>query len=176
MKQLQLKHLAVASAVLSIVIFAGVSVSIAGEMTKVSGKIIASYTDEKKVEVGDVEGHVISFSTSQGTNASAGKNVFLDGAAVTNYSMGDLVKGNGVQHGYIQIMKGDDGTICKWEHKVNTTFPKEGVPSITFSGTFTYTKGMGKFAGIKGGGTFKGSFVSEKEYAVEWEGEYSLEK
>ena len=162
--------------VLSLVLIFGMSISIAGEMTKISGKITASYTDEKKVEVGDVEGHEISFTTSEGTNTNIGKNAFLDGATIINYSLGEMVKGTGQQHGYIKIMKEADGVICKWAHEVVTTFSEEGVPSIKFEGTFSYTKGMGKFAGISGGGTFKGSFISKTEYVVGWEGEYSLGK
>jgi len=174
MRKLSLKQLIIALMVLAMVIFMGVSVSIAQEATKISGKITAAYTDQKKVEVGDVEGHDISFSTSEGKNASIGDNLFMDGAQVINYSMGDLIKGNGRQHGYIKLTQESDGVICKWEHGVVTTFSAEGAPSITFEGTFSYIKGMGKFAGIKGEGTFKGTFISQTEYAVEWQAEYFL--
>lgn len=173
MKNQSLKHLIVLSLALSFVFFLSAAVS-AQEMMKISGKITAAYTDENIIEVGDVEGHTIAFIASEGTNASTGESAFLDGGKVMNYSMGDLVKGNGPQHGYVKLMMGEDGAICKWEHKVVTTMSGEGKPMISFEGKFTYTGGMGKYAGIKGGGTYKGSFVAEKEYVVDWQGEYAL--
>jgi len=176
MRKLSPNLLIISLVVVSLALIFGLSVSMAEEMTKVSGKITASFTDEKKVEVGDVEGHEISFITSEGKNASTGKTMFLDGAQVINYSMGDILKGSGPQHGYIKVWKENDGMISKWEHNVVTVMTEEGMPSTTFEGTFTYTSGMGKFAKIKGGGTYKGMFVSKTEYVVEWLGEYSIVK
>jgi len=133
-------------------------------------------TDRKEADIGDVEGHVLSFTPSEGTNASIGEVPFLDGAQVMNYSVGDLVKGNGQQNGYITLIKGEDGAIAKWEQKVVTTMSDGDKPVTTFEGNFTYTGGMGKYAGIKGGGTYKGSFTSETEYVADWQGEYTLAK
>jgi hypothetical protein len=70
----------------------------------------------------------------------------------------------------------EDGAICRWEHEVTTKMSEEGMAMTTFQGTFTYTGGLGKYAGIKGGGTYKGSFTSKTEYVVDWQGEYSLEE
>jgi hypothetical protein len=43
-------------------------------------------------------------------------------------------------------------------------------------GTFSYTKGTALFENIQGGGTYKGKYISEKTYIVEWEGEYFIKK
>ena len=164
------------SIILTLVIFIGASVSFAGEMMKISGKITATFTDEQRVEIGDVEGHEIAFITSEGTNASTGDMQFLEGAKVINYSMGDIHMGSGPQHGYIKVWNENDGMISKWEHELVTVMTAEGMPSTTFKGTFTYTGGMGKYAKIKGGGTYTGKFISKTEYVVEWKGEYTLAK
>ena len=53
---------------------------------------------------------------------------------------------------------------------------KEGKPNITFKGTFTWTKGMGKYAGIQGTGTYSGYFTSETDLVADWKGEYIIGK
>ena len=174
MKKLSLKQLIAAVMTITLVIFIGASVSVAGETIKVGGKITAVYTEKHEIEVGDVEGHIISFTTSEGTNTSTGESQFLDGGQATNYSLGDMVKGNGPQHGYVKLMMGEDGAVSKWKHNVVTTFAEDGTPSIAFEGKFTYSGGMGPFANISGGGEYRGAFVSKTEYVVEWHGEYSL--
>ncbi|MCP4580610.1 MAG: hypothetical protein GY839_03275 [candidate division Zixibacteria bacterium] len=174
MRKLSLKHLIAALMALTLVIFIGVSVSVAGKAIKAGGKIKASYTEQKEFEIGDVDGHRISFTTSEGINTSTGDIEMLDGASIINYSLDDLVNGSGSGHGYIKVMKENDGMISKWEHKVVTTMTDEGTPSTAFEGTFKYTGGMGKYSNITGGGTYKGMFVSKTEYVVEWQGEYSL--
>jgi len=160
--------------VLALVVFIGASVSMAGETIKVAGKITAAYTEKHEMEVGDVEGHIISFTTSEGSNASTGESQFLDGAQAINYALGDIVMGTGPQHGYVKMMMGDDGAVSKWEHNVVTTFAEDGTPSIAFEGKFTFSGGMGKFANITGSGTYKGMFASKTEYVVDWQGEYTL--
>lgn len=171
-----LKRLIILSSALALILIFGASIVVAQESTKIAGKITAAFTDRKDVEVGDVIGHVISFSTSEGTNASAGENAFLEGAQVINYSMGDIVKGNGQQRGYIKISKGEDGAIAKWEHNLVTVMSADEQRSTSFEGKFTYTGGTGIYAGIKGGGTFKGQFTSPTEYVVNWLGEYTMGK
>jgi len=170
------KHVAVVSLASILILIFAVPSCFAQEGTEVAGKITAAFTDQKNVEIGDVEGHVLSFATSEGTNASAGKNIFMDGAQVLNNSMGDLVKGSGPQHGYLKISKANDAIFVKWEHATTTVLSETGMPVTTFGGTFTYIGGTGQFVNIKGGGTFKGAFVSKTEYTVDWEGRYLIGK
>lgn len=170
------RHVAAGLLISILILIFAVGSCIAQEGTEVAGQITATFTDQKNIEIGDVEGHVFTFATSEGTNASAGKNIFMDGAQVVNYSTGDLIKGNGPQNGYLKITKASDTVFVKWEHKTATTLDKNGMPVTTFIGTFTFIGGTGQFANIKGGGNFKGAFVSKTEYTVDWEGRYSIGK
>jgi hypothetical protein len=148
----------------------------AQQKTKIAGKITSAYVMEEKLNVGDAEDHIISLGESEGANVSTGENKFMDGAGVVNMSFSDIVKGNGPHQGYIKFAKNGDSVFAGWNGKIATIFSEEGAPITTFEGIFTYIKGTGRFENIQGSGTYKGKFISEKEYAVEWEGEYFIKK
>ena len=52
----------------------------------------------------------------------------------------------------------------------------EGKPIKTVKGSYTYTKGTGKFENIQGGGTYKGGFLGKGIVFVDVEGEYVIKK
>ncbi|MBN1634257.1 MAG: hypothetical protein JW917_08850 [Ignavibacteria bacterium] len=140
----------------------------------VSGEIKFTFTKAERFNIGDVEGHTFSITESAGTNRNIGSNVFMDGAKVTHYGFSDMIKGNGPQQGY-NIFVTDDGSFCvKYEGKVKTTFSSEEMEMTTFEGKYTYTGGTGQYENIQGKGTYAGSFTSEKDYTVNWEGKYHI--
>jgi hypothetical protein len=153
-----------------------VATSMAQQKTKIAGEMTCAYVMQEKLNVGDTEDHIISLGQSEGTNASTGKEKFMDGAQVVNMSFSDVVKGNGSHQGYIKHVQNGNSTFAGWNGKIVTIFSDEGTPIITFEGIFTYIKGTGQFEDIQGSGTFKGKFISEEEYTVEWEGEYFIKK
>ena len=162
---------------ISLVLILALSITTeAQQKTKAAGKMTAAYTDQEMIEVGDVEGHVITLVESEGINVSTGKPAFMDGSQLINLSFGDYVKGSGLHQGYVKLTKKDDTAIAKWQGKVTTTLSAEGVPVTTFEGTFSWIKGTGQFEGIQGNGTYKGAFISKTIYTVDWEGEYSIQK
>lgn len=148
----------------------------AQETTKISGKITATYTNQDSIVVGDIIGHVLTMSTSEGKNVNTGEHAFMDGAQIINMSYSDLIQGNGVHQGHVKFTKNGDAIYAKWEGKVTTVQTTEGAPATSFEGILTYTKGTGKFENIKGNGTFKGEFISKTEYFTEWQADYSIEK
>jgi hypothetical protein len=148
----------------------------AQDATKISGKLSATYTQMDSIVVGDEMGHLIGLTVSDGKNVSTGEHAFMDGAKVTNMGYSDLIKGNGIQQGYVKFEKEGGTTFARWEGKVTTVLDTAGTPVSNFKGTFTYVKGTGKFKGIKGSGTYTGGLTSMTEYAVEWQGKYLIEK
>ncbi len=157
---------------LALIFVLGVIPSIAQQKTKIAGKMTVAYTRQETIDIGDIEGHIISLGESEGTNVSTGKHKFMDGAQVVNMSFGDLVKGNGPHQGYLKLTKKGNAVFCKWEGKVTT----KGTSMPTFEGTFSYIKGTGKFENIEGDGTYKGKYISKTIYTVEWKGQYSIKK
>ncbi|MEE9555058.1 MAG: hypothetical protein V3W18_12245 [candidate division Zixibacteria bacterium] len=159
--------------VLAILFFA--TNSHAQQVIPISGKINATYTQQDSTVVSAADGHVMFISVSEGTNVSL-EGGFMDGAQATNMGFSDLTKGSGPHEGYIQFVKGDDGTMGQWQGKVTTVMSPEGTPVTTFEGNYRYIRGNGKFEGIKGSGTYRGTFTSKTEYTVEWQGDYILGK
>jgi hypothetical protein len=161
---------------LAMILALGATTSIAQQKMMVSGKMTQSYTKQENLDIGDVPGHVVSLAQENGTNVSTGENKFLDGADLANITFSDLVNGNGPHQGYVTLTKGPDGATASWKGNVTTVMSKEGKPTITFKGTFTWIKGMGQYANIQGTGTYSGHFTSETAMAVDWEGEYLIGK
>jgi hypothetical protein len=141
---------------------------------KVAGEMALTVTDENKVEVGDVENHVLNMTQYEGTNISVGEQELMDGAQVVNMGFSDLVMGNGPHQGYVKLIKGDDMAVAHWEGMVTTVVSEEGKPHTTFKGTYTYTGGAGQYQGIQGTGTYSGMFTSETTIKTEWAGEYFI--
>ena len=152
------------------VLFLFVSSATLNAKTNISGKMTGKVTKLEKAEVGDAEGHVMQLSTSQGTNAGD----IMGGAQFENYTISDTEKGNGMHHGYSIFTLNGDKWISKFEGKVTTTMSEDGKPNTTFEGTFTFIKGEGKYKNIRGGGTYKGKYLSETEWENEWEGTYDI--
>ncbi|OGC89310.1 MAG: hypothetical protein A2W25_13420 [candidate division Zixibacteria bacterium RBG_16_53_22] len=148
----------------------------AQDKTAVGGKLTCNFVDQKQFAVDNIQGHALSLTQSAGNNISAKADSFMDGATVTNYSVGDLVKGTGYQFGYVMFTKDADTTWAKWDHETTTAIPAEGQPQTTFKGNFTYIAGTGQYKNIEGSGQYTGAFTSPTSYTVEWEGKYSIKK
>ena len=161
---------------LALVFAFAVTTSVAQEATKIAGTMKATYTKQDTINVGDIEGHKLALAESKGNTVCTSKHKFMDGAQVTNMFTSDLVKGNGPHKGYMEFVKNGDVAFAQWKGNVTTTLSAEGSPITTFKGTYTYTKGTGRFENIQGNGTYKGEFISKTEYIVEWEGEYWIKK
>lgn len=146
------------------------------QSTNISGKISAVNIPAEPISIGDTEGHAVNLLKSEGTNKSTGEQAFMDGAHVFNISFSDVVKGSGRHLGYVIFANDSDTTIAKWEGEVNTISDTEGKSTTNVKGTFTYIYGAGKYKGISGSGTYVGHFTSKTEYAVEWQGSYTLDK
>ena len=160
-----------------VLIFAlGVTTSIAQQKIKVAGKHTLAYTTQNTINVGDTEGHIISLYEYEGTNVSTGKEKFMDGAQVFGLGFADIVMGNGPFQGYGKMSTNGDVIFWKEQGKTATTLSPKGKPVDTFEGSFTFTKGTGKYENIQGSGTFKGKFISRTIWIAEWEGEYFIKK
>ena len=107
---------------------------------------------------------------SHGTNKSSN---WMDDAQVINKEIDFLLQGNGPQHGYITFAKGEDTVDVKWSGIVSTVMAN-GQPQISFHGTWEQLKGTGKYQGIHGKGSYKGHYISQTEYVVDWVGHSSV--
>ena len=154
----------------------GATTSLAQQKIKVSGKHTLAYTPGITINFGDTEDHIIILSEFEGANVSTGKEKFMDGALDVGMTFSDLVKGNGPHQGYGKMSLNGDVIFWKHQGKAATTLSPEGKPVTTVEGTWTWTKGAGKYENIQGSGTYKGKYISKTIVIVEWEGEYFIKK
>jgi hypothetical protein len=143
---------------------------------KVSGKQTLAYTKQERINVGDIEGHMLSLIEAKGVNVSTGKVDYMNGGQVVNLVTSDLVNFNGPIQGYSIVKKKEDSATGKLEGKIITELSSEGTPVATIEASLTWIRGTGQFTNIRGVVTAKGRYISENIYIVEWEGEYWIEK
>ncbi len=104
----------------------------------------------KTVEVGDVPGHVL------GVVEFKGLSFFADGevATHTNPATFDLTNGSGPHQGYV-VHYFDDGSTSLERYRGEARLSADGKRTMV-EGTFECVSGTGRFAGIKGEGTYRG--------------------
>ena len=163
---------------ISIALIFGLCVSslMAQQKFKIAGKITAAYTVREVVEVGDIEGHSLYLLKNEGFNESTGEHKFMDGAETVWFGIADYIKGNGSHTVYTKLSLNDNVVYAKAEGKTTTILSPEGKPVTTFEGSFTFTKGTGKYKNIQGSCNYKGKLVSSVIIVNEWEGEYFIKE
>jgi hypothetical protein len=146
----------------------------AAERLQVGGTFEMTYTEMNPVSVGDAEGHVLISNRATGTNRSTGRDEYMDRAQVANTETADLTHGNGPHQGYVIFSGGGDRTVNKWHGKITTVLGADKQPVTTCQGTWTKLNGTGRYAGVKGQGTYRGRMTGQNTYLVEWKGEIDV--
>jgi hypothetical protein len=118
----------------------------AGEMSR-SGQNFAHKLKFELVEVGDVEGHIVAVYEQEGIIT------FSDGqvAEFKNSGTLDYVNWEGVHRGYHTVTFKDGSTHTVRYEGTSKKTPEGRVGT----GTHTFVGGTGKFAGIKGEGSYR---------------------
>lgn len=136
-----------------------------------SGKAKMTVIKKEVIPVGDgSEAHILILTEARGTNTNTGDWIFMDGAESIAHTQLDLVKGNGTHNGYFVMSKEGNQTITRYEGSVKTVLSPENKPLVSFEGTWTYYKCSGIFEGCQGQGEYKGNYISETDYIVEFNG------
>jgi hypothetical protein len=102
------------------------------------------------VEVGDVPGHVVGVVEFKGLT-------FFDNGEIASHSNPatfDLTNGSGPHQGYV-VHYFDDGSTSIERYQGEARLSADGMRT-TVSGTFQCVGGTGRFAGLKGEGTYRG--------------------
>jgi hypothetical protein len=143
---------------------------------KVAGKQTNAYTRQERINVGDIEGHILSIIEAEGVNVSTGETDYMNGAQVINIVTSDLVNFNGPIQGYSITKKKNDSVFGKFEGKITTTLSPDGTPvAVIEEVNLTWVHGAGQFKNIRGAATAKGRYISKNIYLVEWDGGYWIE-
>lgn len=90
----------------------------------------------------------------------------------TDVEIGDINGSRGRGHGFsTSLMENGDTTVTRYEGTV--VMKPDG--SASFKGTWRFVRGTGKFAGIRGGGTYGGTGTSDAG-TVNVTGHYAIAK
>jgi hypothetical protein len=126
---------------------------------------------EYTVEVGDHPGHVLRLSKSPCTWTAPLEIAGLKSTAYSGAAAAEIDGPKAQARGYAVITM-DNGDKA-YAHYQDTGTVTEGGKTITFEGTWSFTGGSGKLKGLKGKGTYKGSFT-DGAATDQIEGEYTL--
>lgn len=102
------------------------------------------------LEVGDVPGHVVGVVEFKGLSFFAGGEV----ATHTNPATFELTNGSGPHQGYV-VHYFDDGSTSIERYRGEARMSADGKRTLV-EGIFECVGGTGRFAGIKGEGTYRG--------------------
>jgi len=137
-------------------------------MPSLSGHFTGHCNMQSNISLSDTPGHELSIAHITGPNDVNDEN--WRNVKVQYFVTSDLVNGNGQQHGYfVNEHPNGDRDCGSCESKVTNNNGQ-----VTFEGTWRYTQGQGQFAGITGGGTFRGRMTSPTDFDIRWEGNYQL--
>ncbi len=160
------KIFAVTAVVMFVFGIATIDCAVAGEKQKYKSHG-ASYTVKwEQIEVGDEEGHVVAVYKSK---AIYFNEITGEKTAGTSVNMMDINLKTG--QGFVQ---GYGVTIDKDGDKSFRTHEGKPVGKGHWKGTWTSTKGTGKYEGVKGEGTWDQYMLGPKESYIEVEGEMEM--
>jgi hypothetical protein len=135
-------------------------------MTSISGSFSAHVGMQTVLASQDQPNHELQLAEVHATQKSPDPH--WNGSRLTYSSFADLVSGTGTQRGYFVNEHPDGDRDCgTFEGRITTS----GGATV-LEGTFTFTSGSGKLAGIHGGGTYKGRLVSPTQIEMTWSGSY----
>ncbi len=137
----------------------------AGELI-FKGRNVQSKAESSWKQIGDDE------SRGVGAYESIGLTFHEDGEVSTYVNTGtyDFSQGSDTHRGYV-VRTRSDGSTTTSTYEGRAQYGKD---SATWEGTSMYIGGTGKFAGIKGEGTYKGTRYSNKMSVTDFEAKVSL--
>ena len=127
---------------------------------EVAARVVYHNQKVEMVEVGDVPGHFVGITDQPGLMFVTKGNASGDVAVRKGTTYFDSVKGKGTSTGYV-VYTFKDGSNKSYR-ATGTFSPTEG-GGLTFEGTYEMTGGTGRFAGMKGKGTYKGERIGSQQ-------------
>lgn len=156
----------------TLLLFAFVSVLPAAAQTKISGQITCAKAEiNDSADVGDAAGHALMLQKASCQWPKPFRIAGLSSGASTDVSTLDA-RGNVLQQrGYnTSTMSNGDKVTVRYQGVIRAK--QDG--SATLSGTWTYLSGTGKLRGIRGGGTYQGTGATDGSGTLTVVGEYTL--
>lgn len=138
----------------------------------------STYTQQLMIDVGDVPGHQVRVlevhSKYPGEKANCEGLKLVEG---WSRGVSDYTNTNGPANGYaINVFDNGDRSFSRWSGIAHAVDNADGSRKITFTGTYWYYGGTGRYQGIRGGGRTTCVFDPVADYnQCQNEGEYWIE-
>ena len=117
--------------------------------------------------------HILRMSTDRSLTVEFRTGHFPRDCSIVRTVACDLTRGGGECHGYA-VLEAQEGDRLMAKFSGGMKMPRDGVTSDshgTFEGIWAFVQGTGRFAGVTGGGTYKGRYTSPVAYTLDWQGE-----
>jgi hypothetical protein len=141
--------------------------ALAGE--KVKGRIAAYNVKWEQVQVGDEEGHVLAVVEDKGISFILMGRMLPDGMLYRDVTLLDS---------NLKTWVGSHVTYSEYTDRDGDKYYSMQKGKLVgkggWEGEWAYIKGIGKFEGIQGKGTWVGLTLSPTQWYVDWEGEMDL--
>ena len=139
--------------------------------TKVSGTIQCKSGPVTPVAIGDKPGHAYAVVQSECTWTKPLEIAGVKSKSGTDTIASEMSGNTSSDHGYhVDTMENGDHFTARFQ---GTGTSKDGKP-VNSVGTWSFVEGSGKVKGIKGKGTYKGTFGADGTWTTEVVGEYSV--
>lgn len=136
-----------------------------GEKQSWRSRHVYHRTDSHTAEIGDEEGHVLTFFASRGVGFLEGGETYV----LDTHGYIDAYKVAGTAQGYGEFTFADGATVVvRWQ------VGEEGFGVGERKGSMAFVKGTGRFAGLEGGGTLHSHVVASDLLYADVVAEYSL--
>jgi hypothetical protein len=140
---------------------------------KVAGSATFSMTHPLTIPVGESGAEHTLWHTLDRASRIESSGELCANCATERTTTCDIVRGRGSCFGYQTALSSEgDRLITKYSGGIE---PQSGddpkATDLSLRGTWVVISGSGKFLNVRGGGTYRGRFISEHEYTLEWSGQ-----
>jgi hypothetical protein len=144
---------------------AGKKVSITGKLDAIQSRVVMA--------PGDNPQHEVTLTSRRDVWQSADPD--WNNIQTHHVIYADVTDGTGTTRGnVVQVRPNGDKTFTAFEGMVKTVTKPDGSRAVMTEGKWWLTGGTGKFTGITGGGTYKGTPGAAPAVEYEVEGEYEI--
>lgn len=135
-------------------------------------RTVSHTTKVEAIQVGDVPGHIIGVGEARGL-------AFLENGEIAStwekFTV-DYVNGSGPHAAYgLTTLEDGSSIVIKFQ---GTTTADQAKKTSWFTGTFSFTQGSGRFAGIQGGGSYTGKrfepLTGGADLYIDFAGDYTV--
>ena len=160
---------------LSLILLAACALAVpAAAQTKVTGRQTCPKPDTLQViPIGDAPGHALMISKTTCTWPAPMAIAGLKTTNAVNIETDEAWGANVTAHGYGMATM-DNGDTFFVKYSGTAKMNQDG--SSTFRGTWTFSKGTGKLAGISGSGSYGGTGAADGTGSVDVHGTYTIGK